>query len=92
MELMFVTGEEGSLHSALVLGPWFISLLCLGWLTWTLADVVGHQGPKACMSRVTSLQCMGTGVLAVKESHEQISCFFWHFWSCRRQQQSWGAL
>lgn len=32
MELLFAPGEEGSLHSALVLGPWFLSLLCLGWL------------------------------------------------------------
>lgn len=28
----------------------------------------------------TSLQGMGTGVLAVKESHQQLNCFFWHFW------------
>ena len=33
----------------------------------------------------------GTGVRAVKGSHQRISCFFWHFWSCRAVGGSSGA-
>lgn len=91
MELLFAPGEEGSLHSALFWA--LISFPAVPELAeWTLADVVGHEAPKACMGRITSPQPTGTGVLAVKESHQQMNCFSWHFWSCRRQQQGWGAL
>ena len=71
MELRFAAGEEGSLWCAPALGFSFIFLLSLegrcGQNTGVLEPTwVGLPLPSPA----------GMGVLAMKSSHQQISCFF----------------
>lgn len=92
MELLFATGEEG----------FALMCTCSGFLIY-LPAVPGpaDRGTGWCRLNVEVLEPtwvgsplpdpVETGVLAVKRSRQQISCFFWHFRSCRASRGSSGA-